>query len=121
MFDHVVEVGFLFGVESLLSTYGSEQGMLEDMDEALKGLARFGFRLCCQTAAESAAPRFTITTAPTSAAFSEAQLQASTGARLSGARPASSSVASVASSLGSLGSASSVSPPTPITRHTRKW
>lgn len=37
-------IGFLFGNESLLSTYGAEAGMLQDMYVAVKNLRNFAFR-----------------------------------------------------------------------------
>ena len=43
--DQIASIGFLFGVESLLSTFKSEMGMLEDMDRAVRELARFEFEL----------------------------------------------------------------------------
>jgi len=43
--DQIGEVGFLFQVESLLSTNGPEIGMLEDMDAAVKDLSIFSFVL----------------------------------------------------------------------------
>ncbi|ETW05109.1 hypothetical protein H310_04131 [Aphanomyces invadans] len=39
------EIGFLFQVESLLSTHGNEIGMLEDMTVALDALSNVSFRL----------------------------------------------------------------------------
>ncbi|RHY43407.1 hypothetical protein DYB30_008013 [Aphanomyces astaci] len=39
------EIGFLFQVESLLSTHGNEIGMIEDMSVALDALSRVSFRL----------------------------------------------------------------------------
>ena len=38
-------VGYLFQVESLVSTHGDEQGMLDDFIEAMKELGKFTFRL----------------------------------------------------------------------------
>jgi hypothetical protein len=41
----LAHVGYLFQVESLVSTHGDEQGMLDDFIEAMKELRKFSFRL----------------------------------------------------------------------------
>lgn len=41
----LAHVGYLFQVESLVSTHGPEQGMLDDFIEAMKELNNFSFRL----------------------------------------------------------------------------
>ncbi|OQR99462.1 type I inositol-3,4-bisphosphate 4-phosphatase [Achlya hypogyna] len=56
--------GFLFNVESLLSTVGSEAGMLGDMDAAVKALAYVQIRLRCVPDAASAAFAVAISTCP---------------------------------------------------------
>ncbi|KAH9091865.1 hypothetical protein Ae201684P_011408 [Aphanomyces euteiches] len=43
--EHLKQHGFLFSVESLLSTVGSEAGMLGDMDAAVKALAHVTLQL----------------------------------------------------------------------------
>lgn len=43
--EMISEIGFLFSVESLLSTYSNEAGMLGDMDAAVKELARVLIKL----------------------------------------------------------------------------
>jgi len=43
--EQMTKVGYLFQVESLLSTHGSEMGMLEDMSVAIKDLAMFSFQI----------------------------------------------------------------------------
>jgi len=45
MLEQLTRVGFLFQVESLLSTNGSKMGMLEDMSVAMRDLAMFSFQL----------------------------------------------------------------------------
>ena len=44
-FRQLEKVGYLFSCESLVSTQGPEQGMLEDYFEAMKALNQFQFRL----------------------------------------------------------------------------
>ncbi|KAH9125743.1 hypothetical protein LEN26_009523 [Aphanomyces euteiches] len=44
-FERMLHAGFIFHVESLLSTYGAELGMLEDMMVAMDTLGRFRFLL----------------------------------------------------------------------------
>jgi hypothetical protein len=43
--NQLAHVGYLFQVESLVSTHGDEQGMLDDFIEAMKELRTFSFRL----------------------------------------------------------------------------
>ena len=43
--NQLAHVGYLFQVESLVSTHGDEQGMLDDFIEAMKELRNFSFRL----------------------------------------------------------------------------
>lgn len=45
MLEHLEKLGFLFNVESLVSTHGNEAGMLEDMAGALKELRNVRFVL----------------------------------------------------------------------------
>ncbi|RHY09642.1 hypothetical protein DYB36_007112 [Aphanomyces astaci] len=40
-FERLIQLGFVFHVESLLSTYGAELGMLEDMMEAMQTVGTF--------------------------------------------------------------------------------
>ncbi|OQR86919.1 type I inositol-3,4-bisphosphate 4-phosphatase [Thraustotheca clavata] len=60
----IVAHGFLIHVESLLSTVGSEAGMLGDMDAAVKALAYVQIRLRCVPDAASAAFSVAISSGP---------------------------------------------------------
>jgi len=41
----IVQIGILMEFESLISCYGDEMGMLEDMDVAIKDLANVSYRI----------------------------------------------------------------------------
>lgn len=56
----ILEIGFLFSVESLLSTYGAEAGMLGDMDAAVKELSKVSITLRRTTSATRAMHRVLI-------------------------------------------------------------
>jgi hypothetical protein len=46
--EQLATVGFLVHFESLLSTYGSEIGMLGDMEYAVRSLGLFAFAVCAR-------------------------------------------------------------------------
>ncbi|KAI9919736.1 hypothetical protein PsorP6_017477 [Peronosclerospora sorghi] len=62
----LTRVGFLFSVESLLSTYGTELGMLGDTEAAVKELARVQLKLRPVKSLRAAAFRVSITAGPAS-------------------------------------------------------
>ncbi|RLN10635.1 hypothetical protein BBJ28_00005567, partial [Nothophytophthora sp. Chile5] len=62
--EMISNVGFLFSVESLLSTYGKELGMLGDTEAAVKELARVQIKLRPVKTPRAAAFRVSITSGP---------------------------------------------------------
>lgn len=62
--EMISEIGFLFSVESLLSTYSNEAGMLGDMDGAVRELSRVHIRLKPVKTPRAAAFRVSITSGP---------------------------------------------------------
>ncbi|CAI5730729.1 unnamed protein product [Hyaloperonospora brassicae] len=62
--EMLTRVGFLFSVESLLSTYGNELGMLGDTETAVKELGRVHIKLRPVKSPRAAAFRVSITSGP---------------------------------------------------------
>ncbi|GMF34484.1 unnamed protein product [Phytophthora lilii] len=62
--EMLTRVGFLFSVESLLSTYGNELGMLGDTEAAVKELGRVHIKLRPVKSPRAAAFRVSITSGP---------------------------------------------------------
>lgn len=62
--EMISQVGFLFSVESLLSTYSNEAGMLGDMDAAVKELARVLIKLRPVQTPREAEFRVSVTSGP---------------------------------------------------------
>ncbi|CAH0479028.1 unnamed protein product [Peronospora belbahrii] len=62
--EMLTRVGFLFSVESLLSTYGNELGMLGDTEAAVKELRRVRIKLRPVKSPRAAAFRVSITSGP---------------------------------------------------------
>ncbi|KAL7694197.1 putative inositol 3,4-bisphosphate 4-phosphatase [Plasmopara halstedii] len=62
--EMLTRVGFLFSVESLLSTYGNELGMLGDTEAAVKELGRVQIKLRPVKSPRAAAFRVSITSGP---------------------------------------------------------
>ncbi|CAH0490743.1 unnamed protein product [Peronospora farinosa] len=62
--EMLTRVGFLFSVESLLSTYGNELGMLGDTEAAVKELGRVCIKLRPVKSPRAAAFRVSITSGP---------------------------------------------------------
>jgi hypothetical protein len=62
--EMICSIGFLFSVESLLSTYSNEAGMLGDMDVAVKELGKVQIKLRPVTSPRAASFRVAITSGP---------------------------------------------------------
>uniref|UniRef100_M4C4P3 THH1/TOM1/TOM3 domain-containing protein n=1 Tax=Hyaloperonospora arabidopsidis (strain Emoy2) TaxID=559515 RepID=M4C4P3_HYAAE len=67
--EMLTRVGFLFSVESLLSTYGNELGMLGDTETAVKELGRVHIKLRPVKSPRAAAFRVSITSGPSGIAI----------------------------------------------------
>ncbi|DAZ93772.1 TPA: hypothetical protein N0F65_010464 [Lagenidium giganteum] len=62
--EMISSIGFLFSVESLLSTYSHEAGMLGDMDAAVRELGRVQIRLRAVQTPQEADFRVSVTSSP---------------------------------------------------------